>query len=649
MLSSPDGSLPTPLPDSWWKQDATLRIQGNIGVADNGEPLEIYFGVDDDNRPCAHGSLVAMTGAGKTALFHTLITSLVMRYSPSELRLVLMDGKMGVSFNMYRNLPHAEIISLNTPPSLGRSLLVELVDEMSARNALFKKHGVEHFTAYRNAGSPGGLLPRMLFIADEYQILFEDDDDRQAVQTLLKISEQARSAGIHMLLGSQHPAPAQMSHRDLVFSNFHLRMTMKVPQSDLNAWYDLSPASRNLVARVCTHTGRIVVNSHAGDDTKDIAGTVNKVDDEQQRNLLELLAKQTSSSPIILDSDQPPLFSGSPVKNILLDKNVWDQPHELERLMRTSIRDGGLGPIEWHNKDHSLLLSLGRQFNVRGQAQVVMTRKRNEHLCIVGERADERTMMMLTSLLASCLQLPPSKLELLIADRGNQDNASSEALKGLSAHAKESDYIVKYTSTEYGTEKLIKLAYNDLRWRRHVRIARREQLPTLVLVINEPDTINSLRLRPEDYGEPTTITAKILHELIDKGPAYGIHLLLGFESVEGAKSIMQPTVLQTKFRHKVALQMSEDDSYDFLGNFKASSLHAENGRSPAAMVYDTQLNHSTAFSPYSFQSMEIAEDMASIFSQLRVRPHVLPGHSFLQKFHHLLPPPASLTKTKNLL
>ncbi len=115
--------------DDWWTESATELIDTPIGISGASNILDIWFGVNQDGLACAHGMLGAMTGSGKSNLYHLLILGLCSRYSPNELRLFLIDGKDGVEFQPYRDLPHAEVVSLKSSPQLSRSVVAELVAE----------------------------------------------------------------------------------------------------------------------------------------------------------------------------------------------------------------------------------------------------------------------------------------------------------------------------------------------------------------------------------------------------------------------------------------------------------------------------------------------------------------------------------------
>lgn len=68
----------------WWQEDASQIVETPIGLRGSGDKLRMWFGVRN-GQPCAHGVLAAMTGAGKSNLYHVLISGFAIRYSPKDL------------------------------------------------------------------------------------------------------------------------------------------------------------------------------------------------------------------------------------------------------------------------------------------------------------------------------------------------------------------------------------------------------------------------------------------------------------------------------------------------------------------------------------------------------------------------------------
>lgn len=589
-------------PDGWWKHDATDRIEAPIGRHGANQELSIYFGVDKrDGRPCAHGVLAAMTGAGKTALCHTYIASLVTRYSPDELRLFLLDGKFGVSFRSYRHLPHAEVVSLRTRPELARSVLTELLDEMERRNELFKRHRVEHYTAYRALATGSGPLPRILLIADEFQLLFEDDRDQVAGGALLRLSEQARSAGIHLLLGSQHFAPANMTHRNLVFANLHLRMAMQLVDSDINSTTDFGPVGRRLISATCDRPGRLVFNDRAGNDQENVAAKVAMLAPERRHEIVEQLRNRwhRPAVQVVFDGNRQPDPIDNPLLRIFLDQAGWADPAGLEKLARRPVTEGGLGSPDWLAAERPVALFVGQSFSVRGQAAVVLRRRQYEHLCVVGEQHTERVAVLATAIASACAQLAPASLRIAISDRAIAGTVWADALPAIAELARAAGYEVDLGREEAQTAQAIDSALAEVNRRRTLGEAARLDEPTILVVLAEPDRSEALRRVADDYGFHDSPAGRQLQILLDLGPSVGVHVIAGFTTVGMAVSVVGDKRLQAAFRHKIAMQMSEDDSFIAVRSPGAAKLQPDGPRPVAALLFDAQSDRAMKFKPYT--------------------------------------------------
>ncbi len=618
--------LSQPPEAQWWRGDATERVAAPIGVEEPGRCLEVFFGAHgDDGRPCAHGVVVAMTGAGKTALFHTLIAGLAVRYGPEELQLYLLDGKTGVGFAGYRGLPHAAVISLRTSPELARSLLDDLLAEMVRRNEIFKRHHVEHFAGYRGAGSPEGRLPRLLLIADEFQLLFEDDADARAAGALLRLTEQARSAGIHLLLGSQHFAPASMTHRNLIFANLHLRIALQVTASDARACGDFGADGRRLIEANCRRAGRAVVNDRAGDDAQNHPATVAYLDDDVRRALGAALRRRrppgAGGAQIILDGDgQPDLGDNPLVEALVAIRSAGPQAQARARL---GIDAGGLGIDDWTAVERPLALLLGRTFSLRGQAVALLRRRQHEHLCVVGEHHPERVATLAAAVLSACLQLPGPRLRLVISDRAGAGTPWAATLGDLAAGARHAGYEVELSGDDAGTEVSIEAVAAEVDRRSGWGEAEVLGAETMVVVLAEADRVGSLQRVADRYGYEDSELGARLGLVMDRGAALGVHLVAGFATLSSALAIMSQRRLQGGFRHRVAMQMSEDDSFAMVGSPVAARLQGHGPRPVGAVLFDRQGDRAQRFRPYTgrqgapdAEELSVGERADAIFSRL---------------------------------
>ncbi len=156
---------------------------------------------DITNAP--HLLILGGTGSGKTILVHDIIVSLVARYSPEQLKLVLIDPK-AVEFKEYDGLPHL----INGKPILKldeiKSTLEDLINLMLSRYELCRKHGVKNIDEYnehaKNNQMP--LLAKIIVIIDEFSFMFTFDK-KQFEALISQLVSKARSMGIHLILSTQ--------------------------------------------------------------------------------------------------------------------------------------------------------------------------------------------------------------------------------------------------------------------------------------------------------------------------------------------------------------------------------------------------------------------------------------------------------------
>lgn len=156
-----------------------------------------------------HGFILGQSGSGKSVLLNNIITSAILKYSPQDLMLYLMDFK-GVEFNRYRGLKHTKAVLVdNSDPQMTLEVLRELKEENKKRVKLWQKEGVSNIDGY-NKKYPENHLPQVLFVADECQVMFRRSVGSTDIAIQREISEildiiatQGRSQGIHMLLATQ--------------------------------------------------------------------------------------------------------------------------------------------------------------------------------------------------------------------------------------------------------------------------------------------------------------------------------------------------------------------------------------------------------------------------------------------------------------
>lgn len=151
-----------------------------------------------------HYLIGGTTGSGKSNLLHNLVMSACSRYSPNELRVYLLDFKEGVEFSQYANpnLQHAMLVATEADTEYGISVLKHLVEEKENRYAAFKACGCKDIQGYRNKNHTE-IMPRIMVVIDEFQVLFGNAQKDQTIFTLEMIAKQGRACGIHLILATQ--------------------------------------------------------------------------------------------------------------------------------------------------------------------------------------------------------------------------------------------------------------------------------------------------------------------------------------------------------------------------------------------------------------------------------------------------------------
>lgn len=146
------------------------------------------------------------TGSGKSVFIHNIIMSLIMRNTPDELKLVLIDKKI-LEFVKYQDIPHLLCPIINTAED-GKIVLRKLVQEMDRRYALFAKqgHGASNYKEYMEVCEEFGYekLPYIVLFAEEFAD-FIGDESKENSKLIQRLAQMSRACGIYMVIATQRP------------------------------------------------------------------------------------------------------------------------------------------------------------------------------------------------------------------------------------------------------------------------------------------------------------------------------------------------------------------------------------------------------------------------------------------------------------
>lgn len=586
--------------ERWWMGDVSHWIETEIGLGRGGKHVEVWFGERENGRMCSHGIVTGNTGSGKSNLFHVLICGLATRYSPEDLHFYLIDGKQGVEFNVYRNLPHAKVISLHSSAELSRSVLAELVAEMEYRNnQLFKSAGTNNFTAYRLVGKK---LPRILLLIDEYQELFEGDYHDAASRNLRKLAQMGRSAGIHLILASQRYHVSAMQYRSDILGNIHVRMMMRMTDSDVQTLEDFGTRGKSLIQRLCDKTGMVVVKDGLGDDDSVYKpGKVALLSAEERTVRLATLAKQNPSRPIIFDGYKQPTLHENPQCMGLLTAPHWLSPKEMEVYAHKSERQGGLDDAEWLATECPRVAWLGQEFNVHGQAKIIFRRRAAQSALLLGEANQPRYGMLAAMLVGLYVSGSGDNTQCIVLDNSMEGTPWSQVL-AWTCERLPASFVQGYTKNASLLEDHLIRLEQELRRRQQIKGEQLVQEPSIFVFLTEADRVPELRCELDAYGPTASEPGQQLLDLLIQGPELGMHIVMSFTSIKKMEMVFDKRECLRSIQHRVGLRMPEDNFLDlgFKGKHITDIQHAD-ARPICALYLDMERGSDLLFKPYTVE------------------------------------------------
>ena len=217
---------------------------GDVVPFAKGGALEFAIGRDSEGKPVVadlakmpHLLIAGTTGSGKSVMINTIIMSMLMRATPDQLRLIMVDPKR-VEFTFYEGLPHL-YVPVVTEPKQAASALQWATTEMERRLKIFAKAGVRNIAGYNKKVKSGALgddegispdpMPYLVVVVDELSDLMMVSG-KEVEASIVRIAQLARAAGIHLVLATQRPTTDVVT--GLIKANIESRIALTVAQKN---------------------------------------------------------------------------------------------------------------------------------------------------------------------------------------------------------------------------------------------------------------------------------------------------------------------------------------------------------------------------------------------------------------------------------
>ena len=197
-----------------------------------------------------HLLVAGATGSGKSVCINSIITTILLRAKPDEVKLVLVDPKK-VEMSMYNGVPHL-LMPVVTDPKKASIALIKMVSEMERRYSLFEESKTKNIGDYnkyvddRRRSLNGRLerLPYIVIIIDELADLMLVAA-KEVEDSILRITQMARAAGIHLIVATQRPSTDVIT--GIVKANIPSRISFAVSSSiDSRTILDMTGAEKLL-------------------------------------------------------------------------------------------------------------------------------------------------------------------------------------------------------------------------------------------------------------------------------------------------------------------------------------------------------------------------------------------------------------------
>jgi hypothetical protein len=549
-----------PTEADYWKGDSGRELVVPIGRAGARRLQPVRLG-----RGTSQHLLVAgKTGSGKSTFLHGFITNAALMYSPDQLEFYLIDFKKGVEFKTYatHHLPHARVIAIESEREFGLSVLERLDGELRRRGEMFRAAGVQDLPDFRKARAEVPM-PRVLFIVDEFQELFVEDDKlaQDAGLLLDRLVRQGRAFGIHVLLGSQTLSGAYSLARSTM-GQMAVRVALQCSEADAHL---ILSDERNEAARFLSRPGEAIYNDQNGLLAGNHPFQVVWLPESQRVDYLRQIEAKSNASAagkretIVFEGDQ----AADPANNLQLREMLEHGPSGAK----------GMAQKAW----------IGSAVAIKEPTYGSFGRHSGSNLLMVGAWEESALGVMTNAVIALAAQNP------VVGDSKGDDKAQSQF------------YILDGTrpeSPEIGTWQRIadalphKIQVGGLRETARMineiatELARREaaaeeDAPPIYLVIFNGGRFRDLRRGEDDFSfssdrDKPPSPDKQWAEILRNGPAWGVHTLLWCDTYNNVSRLLDRMALR-EFEMRIAFQMSAADSASFLDNPAATKLRQHRG------------------------------------------------------------------------
>ena len=547
----------------WWQRRSAKYIEIPFGMSEDRQIQKLKITQESGQNSAV---VIGIPGSGKSVFLHALICNAAINYSPDELNMYLIDFS-GVEFNSYalHNLPHARVIAPEAEREFGLSILNELVEEGARRMELCRNNDVSNIVDLK-AKNPSLHIPRLLVIIDEFQKIFEIENDlisREANAKIHTIIQEFRKFGINLVLATQKLPSSSILPKDLIAN----RVVFKSSPADFSSLISL-PINGKVPQ---LHTGECIYNSESGSpyDNHKVQGfLVTKHDIDK---LLNQISEFSDNLHYKRKHDMV-VFRGN------------DLPEFRNRRVARCHQTPS-------NMPESIGIYLGESISIHETDVCAILRKEsaNNILILGGESHVAQRIAYYATISASTAHTDQSATFVTLNFMRREDTLNEE-LQSVFESLPFCSQIVSKTAEIVETLTAIKEEIDE---RRKDEERPQDHIYLSIYAFQLARMFDKGGRRGDDVSE----SGMLLDYILKNGPAVGVFTIMQCDNWDNLSRIGNPL---SSFTYRVALQMTENDSNKIVGSSIASKLFVFNRPSSVYRAYfrDNNRNINIKFKPY---------------------------------------------------
>lgn len=317
------------------KSKVTFGDLATKSYLNDGKPLNVILGkringegLYTDISDMPHALVAGSTGSGKTVCIHSIITSILYKATPEEVKLILVDPKRN-ELMYFDSVPHLASPIIDDP-KLAAPALKWAVDEMERRYELFRlarKRTIDEYNEYAEKTMDPSVsrVPYIVIVIDEFADLMTSAGDSFEA-SVQRLTQKARSAGIHMIIATQRPSVDVI--KGTIKGNIQARIAFRVTmQTDSFTILDRSGAEKLLGKgdMLFTKGGpsyRVQGAFISTDEIEEVVSYINSNGDIDYMFTLEDLQSESETNEMVSDDETQDELLPKVAKHVVVNRKA---------------------------------------------------------------------------------------------------------------------------------------------------------------------------------------------------------------------------------------------------------------------------------------------------------------------------------------